>query len=466
MSNVSLTSGMKSALLSLQSTQKLYDKTQERLTTGKKVTNPADDPAAYYSAATLNNQADALEGRLDNMEQAVEAIKAADNGIESMISVLSSMTAIVESALATKTEDTDTRAALGKKFNDLLVQLSTLADDSAYGGTNLLDGQDITVQMGENYNDSTFTVEGFYVAGLTQYDTDTNGEVSHLNTRGIPESWGTNAHGGIAAATNYVFALNLVENPTEIVGIQSYGSKTDEEVAFASLKDYLEQATNISFSNGAAAAASSIQKYLTGALRSLNGVSSDENGNTAYVFESGTTGKIPFGDANSDGVFEYYGQTKSADVKIQSILTALNNFDDLQDAATNGESKFTNAIAAAEAAVGGIAPYEGDAWEIDWTDADTYSHTLSTILNQIEEVNAVLETRSKLLSFDSSTISLREDYTEEFINTLEEGADNLTLADLNEESANLLSLETSQSLAVQAMSLANEQMQNVLRLLQ
>lgn len=457
---------MKSALLSLQSTQKLYDKTQERLTTGKKVTNPADNPAAYYSAATLNNQADALEGRLDNMQQAVEAIKAADNGIESMISVLSSMTAIVESALATKNEDTDTRAALGKKFNDLLVQLSTLADDSAYGGTNLLDGQDITVQMGENYNDSTFTVEGFYVAGLTQYDTDTNGEVSHLNTRGIPEAWGTKADGGIAASTNYVFALNLVENPTKIVGIQSYGSKTDEEAAFASLKLYIKNATNISFSSGTGAAVSNVEKYLDGALTTLNGITKDANGNTSYVFESGTTGKIPFADTDSDGVYEYYGKTNSTNAKIQSILTALNELDDLGIAATAGETAFTKDATNAAAAAVNLSPYQGDAWEIDWTDADTYSKTLSTILNQIEEVNAVLETRSKLLSFDSSTISLREDYTEDFINTLEEGANNLTLADLNEESANLLSLETSQSLAVQAMSLANEQMQNVLRLLQ
>jgi hypothetical protein len=90
-----------------------------------------------------------------------------------MMCVLSSMTAIVESALATKGGgDTDTRAALGKKFNDLLVQLSTLADDSAYGGTkpsrrpehHRPDGRELTTI-------STFTVEGFYVAGLTHSTT-------------------------------------------------------------------------------------------------------------------------------------------------------------------------------------------------------------------------------------------------------------------------------------------------------
>jgi len=461
MSNVSLTSGMKSALLSLQSTQKLYDKTQERLTTGLKVTDPADDPAAYYSAATLNDQADALDGRLDNMEQAVEAIKAADNGIESMASVLTSMTAIVESALATDSSDTDTRSALGKKFNDLLVQLSTLANDSAYGGTNLLDDQSITVQMGENYNDSTFTVEGFYVAGLTQNDTDTSGEVSCVYTTGIPESWGTSTDGGIAKATNYVFALNMVEDPTTIVGIQSYGQKTDIESAIVAIQSALTKATAVDASANTTSVTATVQGYIDSALSAVNATAADDSGVTSYIFSGAS-----FADANSDGTYEFGGSTSSTDASVQGVLSALNSLDDIHDAVATGTAAVAAAVTTAEAAGTTLASYTGDGWEIDWTDAATYSTTLSTILRQIEDVGAVLETRSKLLSFDSSTISLREDYTEEFINTLEEGADALTLADLNEESANLLSLETSQSLAVQAMSLANEQMQNVLRLLQ
>jgi flagellin len=466
MSNVSLTSGMKSALLSLQSTQKLYDKTQERLTTGKKVSDPADDPAAYYSAATLNDQADSLNGRLDNMEQAVEAIKAADNGISSMTSVLSSMTAIVESAMATDSSDTDTRSALGKKFNDLLVQLSSLASDSAYGGTNLLDGQNITVQMGENYNDSTFTVDGFYVAGLTQSDTNTNGEVGCVYTKAIPDYWGTGSDGGITEATNYVFALNMVEDPTTIVGIQGYGKKTDVESAVTAVKTAIAKAVAVDASAGTTAATATVQTEIAAALKAVNATAADSAGLTSYTFESGTNTTVPFGDANGDGTYEFYGATASTIADVNAVLTALNSLDTLHDSIAIGTAAAAAAVTTAEAANASLAQYAGDGWEIDWTNSDTYSNTLSSVLNQIEQTKAVLETRSKLLSFDSSTISLREDYTTEFINTLQEGADDLTLADLNEESANLLSLETSQSLSVQAMSLANTQMQNILRLLQ
>jgi flagellin-like hook-associated protein FlgL len=50
------------------------------------------------------------------------------------------------------------------------------------------------------------------------------------------------------------------------------------------------------------------------------------------------------------------------------------------------------------------------------------------------------------------------------INTLKGGADGLTLADQNEEAANLLALQTRQQLGVQALSLANQSQQGILRL--
>jgi flagellin-like hook-associated protein FlgL len=50
------------------------------------------------------------------------------------------------------------------------------------------------------------------------------------------------------------------------------------------------------------------------------------------------------------------------------------------------------------------------------------------------------------------------------INTLQKGADNLTLADMNEEGANLLMLQTRQALGTTALSLASQQAQSVLRL--
>ncbi len=63
-----------------------------------------------------------------------------------------------------------------------------------------------------------------------------------------------------------------------------------------------------------------------------------------------------------------------------------------------------------------------------------------------------------------SIVTTRQDFTENLINILEEGADKLTLADMNQESANMLALQTSRQLAVNSLSLASQASQAVLRL--
>ena len=63
-----------------------------------------------------------------------------------------------------------------------------------------------------------------------------------------------------------------------------------------------------------------------------------------------------------------------------------------------------------------------------------------------------------------SIVQTREDFTTNLINVLEEGADKLTLADMNEESANMLALQTRQQLAINSLSLASQASQSVLKL--
>ena len=65
-----------------------------------------------------------------------------------------------------------------------------------------------------------------------------------------------------------------------------------------------------------------------------------------------------------------------------------------------------------------------------------------------------------------STVQNRQDFTKAMINTLQTGADNLVLADTNEEGANLLALQTRQSLSTTALSMASQASQAVLQLFQ
>jgi flagellin len=75
-----------------------------------------------------------------------------------------------------------------------------------------------------------------------------------------------------------------------------------------------------------------------------------------------------------------------------------------------------------------------------------------------------LQGESQTLSSSLSSVQIRQDFTKSMINTLQSGSDSLTLADSNEEGANLLALQTRQQLSSTALSLAAQADQNVLRL--
>ncbi|MEA3333429.1 MAG: hypothetical protein U9Q58_07515 [Pseudomonadota bacterium] len=91
----------------------------------------------------------------------------------------------------------------------------------------------------------------------------------------------------------------------------------------------------------------------------------------------------------------------------------------------------------------------------------------SDIQTSIDEVDTAIETlrsQAKNLSNNLGTITTREDFTSELINTLHDGADSLTLADINLEGANMLMLQARQSLGTTSLSLSSQASSSVLRL--
>ncbi len=89
------------------------------------------------------------------------------------------------------------------------------------------------------------------------------------------------------------------------------------------------------------------------------------------------------------------------------------------------------------------------------------------INKSIEELSSAINTirnYSSELGNNYNIITTRQDFTESLINVLTEGADKLTLADMNEESANMLALQTRQQLAINSLSLASQASQSILKL--
>jgi flagellin-like hook-associated protein FlgL len=92
------------------------------------------------------------------------------------------------------------------------------------------------------------------------------------------------------------------------------------------------------------------------------------------------------------------------------------------------------------------------------------SANIQTSIDGLETANETLRLESKKLSSNLSIITAREDFTTKMINTLEDGAAKLTEADMNEEGANMLMLQTRQALGTTSLSLASQAAQAVLRL--
>lgn len=112
MADITLSSAVRNNLLSLQNTATLLGKTQERLATGLKVNSALDDPTAFFTASSLNSRAGDLNRLLDSVGNAVQTIKAGDQGISAITKLVENLQATARQALQ-KPAAVTTAAAAG-----------------------------------------------------------------------------------------------------------------------------------------------------------------------------------------------------------------------------------------------------------------------------------------------------------------------------------------------------------------
>lgn len=101
MGDITLSSSVRTNLLSLQNTAEMLGKTQERLATGLKVNSALDDPTSFFTASSLNSRAGDLSRLLDSIGNAVQTIQAADDGIAAITDLVENAQATARQALQT-----------------------------------------------------------------------------------------------------------------------------------------------------------------------------------------------------------------------------------------------------------------------------------------------------------------------------------------------------------------------------
>lgn len=198
--DISLTGAMRANLVSLQQTAQLMGQTQERLATGKKVNSALDNPANFFAAREHNQRANLLNGLKDNINEAIQTVKATDkavNAITQMIEAMRGQLTQARNALGNATASGDLLNGVANGYNELLAQINNLVVDSKYKGVSFL-SSGTTLQVNFNETGGTsLTMSGFdgstsglglsggyavsaSVVGIASVDIDTNTKISDV----------------------------------------------------------------------------------------------------------------------------------------------------------------------------------------------------------------------------------------------------------------------------------------------
>jgi flagellin len=413
MSGIVLSAAVRQNLLSLQDTASLLSTTQNRLATGNKVNSALDNPTNFFTAQGLNNRASDINNLLDSIGNGVQVLQAANTGITSLQKLVDTAKSIANQVLQAPTGYSvkSSATSLAPTGAGVLAVAGTAAD-LTNAGTNSL-----------NTKTFIFTPATGAATTITVSSTVAAGNVNSIDAFN-------------AALTSAGLGLSA--------SLASDGSIT------------------LTSSNDNAS-----QTLTTGTTAVANNIAISGTDTATLVTPTGGSAGKPVADAASQAI------RASLVSQYNNIITQISTT--AQDSSFNGinllfgdnlkltfdeTGKSTLGINGVtfDAAGLGLGSLTSGTDFLDNSSANKALTVLSSASTQ-------LRTEASALGSNLSVVQLRQDFNKSLINVLQSGASNLTLADANEEAANSQALSTRQSIAVSALSLANQSQQSVLQLL-
>jgi len=196
LSTISLTSGMRANLFSLQKMSRDMEITQNRLATGLKVNTALDDPINFFAAQEHRSRASDLASRKDGMSEAIQTIKAANVGVEAIQTIkaanvgveginnlIAQAKSLAQSAMSATASEATT---LATQYGKVMTQINQMANDSGYKGTNLMQAGSLTVQFAPTANQSFLNMTGF---GDSTAAFNIAGIDAEVSTAGMGTTW-------------------------------------------------------------------------------------------------------------------------------------------------------------------------------------------------------------------------------------------------------------------------------------
>jgi flagellin len=373
--SISLSSGVRNALSSIQSNSSQAAVQQKRLATGLKVNSAIDNPANFFTAQGLKSRSADLSRLLDGIAQGAKTLEAADKGIKSL-------TKLVEAAQGAA------RQALQNASTNLTATSSVLtggAAKTAVAG----DAGTLSVQAGSVTTSVTIAAGDTIQKVVDAFNADGTGLRAEVGSDN-----------------------KLVVSSLNGESLNVLASSTDATSAFAGLTEGAVART----AGTTNSVRDNLSKQFDDLRTQINQLAKDSGYNGINLL-------------NGDQLKVQFNEKDTSSLTIKGVTL---------DSAGLGIGAAGNKFQA--------------------------NSDINTALTSL--TSAVDKLRSQASTFGSnlSVVQNRQDFTKDFIDTLETGADQLVLADQNEEAAKLLTLNTRQQLSQTALSLASQADQGVLRL--
>lgn len=391
-----LSSALRSNLNSANLLSAQIAKTQERVSTGRKVNSAADDAYAYFSEKSMRKTSDKLDKIFQEMDTGSKTIDAAISSLNSISDLVNRTESLVRSAQ--ETSNFAERIGLRKQVSDLMKSIQQMAENASYRGVNLLGDSSNELNIGLNA-DGSDTLDISAATSADDSFTDLSGsafgfEMTALSTDGMFLE---------ASASN-----DLISADSELVADLGYTA-----------------ADTIDFSGATSGASFSYAITATSTVKDLvDAVNAD--GNFKAVL-------------NSDNTISYSSAT------YESITVA-------DSAAATNVSIVNGDTSAAIQSVTGTVDYF------------TVDASLDDMLNTLSNFKTTIQAKEGSLSNYSVILDAHQNLTENMMSLLQENADNLVVANIEEESVSLNVLQTRQQLAMISISMATQQEQNIMRL--
>jgi len=414
MSDITLTAAVRQNLLSLQQTANLLSRTQERLATGKKVNSALDNPTNFFTAAGLDARSSDISNLLDSIGNGVQVLQAADTGITSLQKLVDTAKSIANQSL----------------------------------------------QQPPGYSPPAHVL--FTGTGTTSVAGDTTATSADLTTSALNGAVLTFKNSAGTAATITIGTAPTAFNPTtKAAQVQSL-DQLNQALADAgvNLSAVITGAGGLTFTSTNDGGGQTITTAGT-APATLDAIDASATGATAGTVVAAVPDPVSQ-NARATLVAQYNQiltqiDTTAQDASFNGINLLDGNslkliFDE------TGKSTLTIAGVTFNSAGLGLAKLTP---RVDFTD----NVLTGTVLNALNAASSQLRSQASAFGANLSIVQIRQDFSKSLINVLQTGSSNLTLADANEEAANSQALSTRQSIAVSALSLANQSQQSVLQLL-